>query len=594
MRIVHFTVQMFRASILLFVGLLFLLLSPLPARAAVGLDVSTSCTISANFIRVSAVLSNSSDTATLAIGVVDDAGTPGVSVDDFVLTGPGFLSPGAKASYGGAFQPGVCGQFTNTVTVTSTNVALIITQSVSVCGFDAALAVSKSCNVVSNGTLISFVGTVTNAGNVALNFVTATDDHGTPGNPNDDTIAFGPATLQPGAGAVFGANYITSSGLHTNTLTATGYYGPNLTNCFVQEQASAICDTTGVPLLSISEMCTSLSNGTFTLISGTISNLSAVTLATVIRADHGTPAQPNDDFFVGAAVILPGQGANYSKVFVPICGLFTNTVTVTVSNNPSIFAQASCASVGNPPGCTPTGTNVMVRPIDLGIASNVVSLVFSDVIESGDSTGTTTNAGPLPPSGFRLGFPVRYYDIGTTALFTGKVSVCVDYTGINYTNENALGLFHFVNNSWVEISSSLDTNANIICGETSSFSPFAVFEVAYVFAGFYSPVDNPPVINTAKAGSAIPVKFSLNGNYGLDIFATGYPKSDKINCQSNASEDALEETVTTGGSSLTYDATTQRYQYVWKTDKSWSGTCRRLIIRLNDGSEHTADFKFTK
>jgi hypothetical protein len=34
----------------------------------------------------------------------------------------------------------------------------------------------------------------------------------------------------------------------------------------------------------------------------------------------------------------------------------------------------------------------------------------------------------------------------------------------------------------------------------------------YTFTGFFSPVDNPPTVNVAKAGSAIPVKFSLGGN----------------------------------------------------------------------------------
>jgi hypothetical protein len=34
--------------------------------------------------------------------------------------------------------------------------------------------------------------------------------------------------------------------------------------------------------------------------------------------------------------------------------------------------------------------------------------------------------------------------------------------------------------------------------------------------------------------------------------------------------------------------------YVWKTDKNWGGQCRQLDVRLNDGTEHTANFRFTK
>ena len=35
---------------------------------------------------------------------------------------------------------------------------------------------------------------------------------------------------------------------------------------------------------------------------------------------------------------------------------------------------------------------------------------------------------------------------------------------------------------------------------------------------------------------------------------------------------------------LSYDAASQRYHYVWKTNKAWAGTCRQLIVTLVDGS----------
>ena len=118
--------------------------------------------------------------------------------------------------------------------------------------------------------------------------------------------------------------------------------------------------------------------------------------------------------------------------------------------------------------------------------------------------------------------------------------------------------------------------------------------VGYDFQGFFSPVDNPEVLNKAKAGSAIPVKFSLGGDQGLDIFATGSPASRQIACDSADTLDALEETVTAGSSSLSYDATTDRYTYVWKTNKGWANSCRELVVKLDDATEHVADFKFVK
>jgi predicted extracellular nuclease len=118
--------------------------------------------------------------------------------------------------------------------------------------------------------------------------------------------------------------------------------------------------------------------------------------------------------------------------------------------------------------------------------------------------------------------------------------------------------------------------------------------IHYNFNGFFPPVDNLPTFNSVKAGQAVPVKFSLSGDQGLNIFATGYPKSEMIACNSTASVDGVEQTVTAGNSSLSYDPTTDTYTYVWKTDKAWANTCRQLVVKLNDGTSHRANFTFTK
>jgi hypothetical protein len=114
----------------------------------------------------------------------------------------------------------------------------------------------------------------------------------------------------------------------------------------------------------------------------------------------------------------------------------------------------------------------------------------------------------------------------------------------------------------------------------------------FAFSGFFSPVDNLPVLNLAKGGQAIPVKFSLGGNQGLNIFAAGYPKSQQVPCDSSAPVDGIEETVTAGSSSLSYDVVSDRYSYIWKTDKSSAGTCRQLVLKLVDGTTHYASFMF--
>jgi hypothetical protein len=118
------------------------------------------------------------------------------------------------------------------------------------------------------------------------------------------------------------------------------------------------------------------------------------------------------------------------------------------------------------------------------------------------------------------------------------------------------------------------------------------------------------LVNQAKAGSAIPVKFGLGGNQGTtvpEIFAESpnstsenplyYPVSRQVPTDLGATTDAVEETANAGSSGLSYDPLTDQYTYVWKTDKSWGangGQDRELILKLADGTRHTALFRFTK
>jgi hypothetical protein len=118
-------------------------------------------------------------------------------------------------------------------------------------------------------------------------------------------------------------------------------------------------------------------------------------------------------------------------------------------------------------------------------------------------------------------------------------------------------------------------------------------EEGYTFTGFFAPVDMA-ALNVVKAGRAIPIKFSLGGDFGLDIMAAGYPASTTIACDNSAPTGDIEETVAAGSSSLSYDPDSDQYTYVWKTNKGWANSCRILTIMLDDGSVHQASFKFNR
>jgi hypothetical protein len=115
--------------------------------------------------------------------------------------------------------------------------------------------------------------------------------------------------------------------------------------------------------------------------------------------------------------------------------------------------------------------------------------------------------------------------------------------------------------------------------------------VQYGFQGFKTPVDNPPVINVTKAGSTIPIKWSLidrNGQFISDLNVVTSVSSERIPCAS-AVTDVIEETVTPALTPLTY--ANNQFVYTWKTDKAWAGTCRRVFVALLDGTARYADFQ---
>ena len=117
----------------------------------------------------------------------------------------------------------------------------------------------------------------------------------------------------------------------------------------------------------------------------------------------------------------------------------------------------------------------------------------------------------------------------------------------------------------------------------------------YNFEGFFAPVDNPPIVNTVKAGSAVPVKWRLTSagiapisdpNSFVGLF------SYQVSCGSTDGLEAPVETVAPGGSGLQY-LDNGNWQINWKTLPNYPrGSCRVVELRLSDGTSHYAHFKF--
>lgn len=122
-----------------------------------------------------------------------------------------------------------------------------------------------------------------------------------------------------------------------------------------------------------------------------------------------------------------------------------------------------------------------------------------------------------------------------------------------------------------------------------------VTEPGLTFGGFQSPVENPPALNTAKAGSTVPVKwqiFDTLGGYVRDLGVVVSSHFASTSCtEAFTSYENPVETETTGNSGLRYDSATEQYVFNWKTDKASAGGCYVFILELEGGGKNLANFK---
>src|SRR5688500_2269893 len=135
---------------------------------------------------------------------------------------------------------------------------------------------------------------------------------------------------------------------------------------------------------------------------------------------------------------------------------------------------------------TPSGSNVSVEPavsLPGGGEPISVALTFDSVEAAGTTTVTASDrpTGGIPeaPPQFKVGEPPVYYDVDTTATFSGNVDLCFSWQENQFDNEGNIGLFHYADGAWQNVTTSLDLTANKVCGTVSSLSPFALFEMSY-------------------------------------------------------------------------------------------------------------------
>jgi hypothetical protein len=114
------------------------------------------------------------------------------------------------------------------------------------------------------------------------------------------------------------------------------------------------------------------------------------------------------------------------------------------------------------------------------------------------------------------------------------------------------------------------------------------------FDGFFAPVVNSG-LNKAKAGQTVAVKWRVTDANGAGISDPNHfvsLTSSVSNC-GNVGDSVTQVGMDTAGASGLQYLGSGNWQYNWKTQKNYAG-CRLMVLKLIDGSTHTAEFQFNK
>lgn len=272
---------------------------------------------------------------------------------------------------------------------------------------------------------------------------------------------------------------------------------------------------------------------------------------------------------------LPAASADRAPEYAGDGGWFADQVTVSFagSTDPALVdgsAGSGVASYSAPQVFTTSGSHIAsgVATDGAGNSSAAASLAVQV-----DATAPTASFGDCPNDVL----------LGATAAASWTASD--DHSGLATPASGSIPL-----DTATIGTRTVSTTATDNTGHTTTAE--CTFRVVYDFAGFFKPVPNPPAMLTVAAGDQVVLKFSLGGDQGLGVLADGYPQSAPVTCGTSPELTAGDPTTSRRGLQFLPTAG-GRYSYAWSTSSAWSGTCRQVILLLDDGTYHRANVRFS-
>jgi hypothetical protein len=279
-------------------------------------------------------------------------------------------------------------------------------------------------------------------------------------------------------------------------------------------------------------------------------------------------------------------------------GTASESVTIKRDATPPGIALTSVIPAANAHGWNNTDVSVSWTCQDAtsGVVSASITQTLSSEGENQSATGTCTdqagNTAPHTHSGIHidktnptLNASVSPNPVLLNGSATALAGEADSLSGIASANCDPV-------NTGSVGSKSVNCSASDKAGNSATAS--ASYSVVYAFDGFSAPVNNDGVLNIAKAGQTIPLKWRLTDASGSPVtnLASAAVTVASLSCSSGSSTDQIEE-YASGGSGL-QNLGNGYYQYNWQTPKNYANSCKTMQLNLGEGSTHIALFKFVK
>ena len=345
------------------------------------------------------------------------------------------------------------------------------------------------------------------------------------------------------------------------------------------------------PAFTVSATATSGLAVTF-LISGTCTMDGATVTPTAVGTCTIIAQQAGDANWNTAPTVMQSFSITKAPATISVGTEYTYDGTVkqaTVATNPAGLSGVSVTY-------TLSGVTV-ANPVNAGVYA-VVATLDNPNYEAPPANGTLTIHPAVPvvqwasPADITAGTALGSTQLNATATGVGGASLLHDF--IYLPAEGTVLSAGADQPLSVEFISADGNYTRVIKTVTITVLPVVVPPpppTELRFAGFFRPVYNPPVVNVVQAGRSVPVRFAVEGPDGSQV-QPGSPTSVEVSCPAAVAEKGINETVTNQGSRL--QRLGSQYTYMWSTNPSWAGRCRKLIVTLVDGTKHEAVFRFVK